>query len=270
MINWQIALAQIGIGTSNPNKDAALEVASNTEGILITRIPLQATNSPTPLVSHVAGMIVYNTATNGVDGIAVIPGFYYNNGSKWIRLEPTTTAIGDIKNSILTTDHNGWYLLDGRNISLLPTNAQTNAASIGFGTNIPDATDRFLKGKSMSETIMSYGGNNNRVLTQANLPNVNFNGIANSSGNHSHQYEDKYHGIPENLNLITGLLGILGGILLNILNNDIGHSSLTATTSNSSVSGNHNHTATVSTGGNDDVLPLPSHMITNTFVYLGS
>lgn len=261
--------AQIGIGTSSPDNDAVLEVTSEISGVLVSRVLLQNTAVSAPLTNHVAGMIVYNTSTSGTGNTQVFPGFYYNDGKKWIRLEPLTTTIGDVKQSLLTEDHNGWYILDGRNKASLPPKAQMNATSIGFGAAIPDATDRFLKGKTASEPLSNLGGNNVRSLSQANLPNVTFNGIANTAGNHTHDYEDKYHGVPENLNLVTGLLGILSGILLNILNNNVGSGNVSTTTSTSSVNGNHQHTATVSTGGNSEVLPIASHMVTNTFVYLG-
>lgn len=261
--------SQVGIGTDTPDTNSALDITSLKKGVLITRIPLTETTSPLPLANHVAGMVVYNTSTSGTSDKIVTPGFYYNNGTQWMRLEPLTTAIGDIKHSIVTTDHNGWYLLNGRNTSTLPTKAQVNATSIGFGATLPNATDKFLKGKSSSEALMATGGTNTIQLTQSNLPNVTFNGTANSAGAHTHDYDDKYHSVPENLNLVTGLLGILSGIVLNILNNDVGSDTVSTTTSTSSANGNHSHTATISTGGTSTPLNKTSHLVTNTFVYLG-
>jgi hypothetical protein len=261
--------AQVGIGTVAPNNDSALDVNSDSKGVLISRVSLAQTTSSTPLTNHVAGMIVYNTSLSGTGDTMVFEGFYYNDGSQWIRLEPLTTEIGDIKHSLLTEDHHGWYLLDGRNVSTLSPYAQASATSIGFGTNIPNASDKILKGKSGSESLMAVGGNNSVALTQANLPNVIFNGTTTTAGNHSHDHEDKYHGVPENLNLVTGLLGILSGLVLNILNNNVGASTVSTATSTSSTAGNHFHTATVSTGGSSLPLDNVSHLVTNTFVYLG-
>ncbi|MBB4805545.1 hypothetical protein HNP38_000817 [Chryseobacterium defluvii] len=76
-----LSFAQVGINTSSPNTDAALDVVSNTKGILNTRIALSSTSSPSPLSAHVAGMMVYNTASVS----DVTPGLYYNDGSKWVR-----------------------------------------------------------------------------------------------------------------------------------------------------------------------------------------
>ncbi len=79
-----ISFSQVGIGTTNPNSNALLDVDSSiyTGGILLPRLGLSSTGSFAPLSAHVAGMIVYNTAS-----IAdVTPGFYYNNGTLWVRI----------------------------------------------------------------------------------------------------------------------------------------------------------------------------------------
>jgi len=79
-----ISYSQVGIGTTNPNSNALLDVDSSiyTGGILLPRLGLISTASFAPLSAHVAGMIVYNTATVG----DVTPGFYYNNGTLWVRI----------------------------------------------------------------------------------------------------------------------------------------------------------------------------------------
>jgi hypothetical protein len=77
--------AQVGIGTSNPNSNALLEIdaSTNVGGLLLPRVGLSSTSSFSPLSAHVEGMTVYNTATVG----DVRPGQYYNNGNHWIRIE---------------------------------------------------------------------------------------------------------------------------------------------------------------------------------------
>uniref|UniRef100_UPI0029317461 hypothetical protein n=1 Tax=Pedobacter nototheniae TaxID=2488994 RepID=UPI0029317461 len=67
-------------GVSLPNKDAILELESSNKGLLYSRVELKGTKVASPLSAHVAGMMVYNTQT-----IAdVVPGIYYNDGTKWI------------------------------------------------------------------------------------------------------------------------------------------------------------------------------------------
>ncbi|MBI3139447.1 MAG: hypothetical protein HYZ15_12790 [Sphingobacteriales bacterium] len=84
-----ISVAQsgnVGIGTSAPNSNAALELAASNKGFLPNRVSLTATNSPLPLTAHIEGMLVYNTATTGTSPLNVYPGWYYNDGTKWVRL----------------------------------------------------------------------------------------------------------------------------------------------------------------------------------------
>lgn len=81
--------AQVTIGSNaEPNSNAVLDLISNTnKGMLLPRVALTATNDFAPLAAHVAGMTVYNTATNNtVAGYEVSPGLYYNDGVKWLRL----------------------------------------------------------------------------------------------------------------------------------------------------------------------------------------
>lgn len=92
--------AQVGVGTRTPNPDAMLEVASTNKGILLPRVALTNSTAASPLAAHVAGMAVYNTATAG----DVTPGYYYNDGSKWVKLatgagatDATATANGIVR-----------------------------------------------------------------------------------------------------------------------------------------------------------------------------
>ena len=63
-----------------------LEVSSTNKGVLFTRLALTAANIPAPLTAHVAGMILYNTSTAGISPNQVTPGYYYNDGTRWVRL----------------------------------------------------------------------------------------------------------------------------------------------------------------------------------------
>ena len=44
--------------------------------------------------------------------------------------ESNSANIGDIKYSVLKADHKGWYILNGRAVSSLPTVARNNASSL--------------------------------------------------------------------------------------------------------------------------------------------
>lgn len=81
--------AQVKVG-DNPttiNSNAALEIESTNKGVRLPRLPLTATNVASPLSAHVQGMMVYNTATAGPAPFNVMPGIYYNDGTKWLKLD---------------------------------------------------------------------------------------------------------------------------------------------------------------------------------------
>lgn len=80
----------IGLNASVPQ--AALDVSSNNMGVLIPRIALTSAVVQAPVIHPIAGAIpestlIYNTATAGTAPNNVTPGFYYWNGTKWIRFD---------------------------------------------------------------------------------------------------------------------------------------------------------------------------------------
>src|SRR5690554_745713 len=90
------AYSQVGIGTTNPDANAKLDITSTAAepgGLLLPRMALTAINSPSPLVNPVpAGMTVYNTVTAGTGVNQVTPGFYYYDGTRWVRLAGSAQA----------------------------------------------------------------------------------------------------------------------------------------------------------------------------------
>lgn len=88
-----LGFAQTGIGTTSPNPSAKLEVFSNNQGFLPPRIALTAINAAGPVTSPATGLLVFNTETAGIAPNNVTPGYYYWNGSLWVRLNgPSDTA----------------------------------------------------------------------------------------------------------------------------------------------------------------------------------
>ncbi|QIE59646.1 hypothetical protein G5B37_08735 [Rasiella rasia] len=87
--------AQVGIGSVNPQ--AALDVSSNNNGILIPRVALTSTTDVTTVVSPnsasiVVGTLVYNTGAAGLSEA----GFFHWNGARWAKLidDSASAAIG--------------------------------------------------------------------------------------------------------------------------------------------------------------------------------
>lgn len=88
-----LGFAQTGIGTTSPNPSAKLEVFSNNQGFLPPRIALTAINAASPVTSPATGLLVFNTEIAGIAPNNVTPGYYYWNGSLWVRLNgPSDTA----------------------------------------------------------------------------------------------------------------------------------------------------------------------------------
>lgn len=83
---FAIALqAQVGITTTNPQ--AALDITSSTNGVLIPRVDLQSITDVTTVtspnsVSLVESTLVYNTGASGL----LVAGFYYWENSQWNKL----------------------------------------------------------------------------------------------------------------------------------------------------------------------------------------
>lgn len=75
-----ISAQSVGINTPTPNSNSILDIVSTNQGLLPPRIALTSTALPSPLSAHVAGMLVYNTATVN----DVLPAIYYNNGTEWV------------------------------------------------------------------------------------------------------------------------------------------------------------------------------------------
>lgn len=129
---------QVGIGTTSPN--AALDIEASNQGVLIPRVALTATNISGPVVSPVSGALetstlVYNTATNGVFPNNVFPGFYYWNGSKWVRLN----------------SEDGWLLNGNAN-----TNPSTNFIGTTDNNDLVFKRNNVVSGK-LNSTNTSFG-----------------------------------------------------------------------------------------------------------------
>lgn len=133
-------IAQIGIGTTNPNSNAILEIASSNKGLLIPRVALTGTTNSAPLAAHVDGMLVYNTATTG----DVTPGFYFNTSGVWTSLGSGGTGSNIfLNNGTITAGENrtvGLGTGSTLNIGSNSLHIDGDNKSVGVGTNDPKAT----------------------------------------------------------------------------------------------------------------------------------
>ncbi|NUY79555.1 hypothetical protein HUK80_01510 [Flavobacterium sp. MAH-1] len=242
---------------SEPQTDAVLELRSlnKDKGLLLPKVALVAANNPSPMSAHVQGMTVYNTQVSGVFPNRVEPGLYYNDGTSWKHISTNAPTIGDIKSSALASDHDGWYLLNGRVVTALPVAAHAYAQGLGFASNLPNGANRFLKGKTDAEILGSSGGSAGIVIAQENFPEFMFTATLGEAGLHNHSYNDRASG--------TGM-SAEGGAIQTVADN-------VSVADTTGISGDHSHSFSVNTGGNGTPIPFkPPYMASNLFIYLGS
>lgn len=122
---------KVGDNPTSINADAILEIESQNKGLLLPRLSLIHSNNPSPLSSHVMGMAVYNTSISG----DLIPGFYFNDGSKWVRIIENASVTNGIQ-----FDNSGNIKLGG-NLSeptTINASATNTLAFTGLGAGNPD------------------------------------------------------------------------------------------------------------------------------------
>jgi len=136
---------QVGIGTTTPS--GALDIDSNNNGLLIPRVSLNATNIPT-VITPTTSELVYNTNTSAVGPNQVTPGFYFWDGTNWIRLNPS----------------NNYWSLTG--------NSGTTAGTNYIGTNDPvdfriktNSIDRFNISNISNGQLQSYNSGSSTIPT---------------------------------------------------------------------------------------------------------
>lgn len=88
LISLSITAQNVGINATGatPVTSAALDIDMVNKGLLIPRVALTATSLFSPVTgTATASLMVYNTATTGTVPTNVTPGYYYWNGTIWVR-----------------------------------------------------------------------------------------------------------------------------------------------------------------------------------------
>jgi microcystin-dependent protein len=179
-----------------------------------------------------------------------------NDGNLYkVNIPQKLPEIGDIKDSYQTSDHAGWYLLNGRAITSLSATAQANAATLGFSANIPNFTDRYSKTASMVSSIGVASGSSSYTLTQANMPSFTLSGTTSTNGAHTHTATDNVAGRWYGGEGLRGFSGPAVELWV---------------TQTTSTSANHTHSLTLNSNGGGQAISLaPAYIALNAFVYLG-
>ncbi len=101
------SFSQVGIGTTNPDASAALEIESTDSGILIPRLTQTERNA---ITTPATGLLIYQTNNTA--------GFYYYDGSAWQPFGGGGSADND-------------WTISGNDIY------NANTGNVGVGTTIP-------------------------------------------------------------------------------------------------------------------------------------
>lgn len=221
--------AQVGIGTTNP--EGALDITSSTQGILIPRVSLLATNVAAPVVNPstlgapLTSTLVYNNATAGTSTTAVTPGYYYWDGSKWIRLntESSWSLYGNSNtnpsiNFLGTLDDNDLVFRRNNIVSGKLTSTNTSFGVNTFSNSSTTATRSVAIG--VNALKLNVSGNDNTAIGYSALEN-NTTGSQNTAIGVSSLMTNSSGGY----NVAIGY-SCLERNTTGILNTAIGHSSL--------------------------------------------
>lgn len=172
MLFFSISLdAQMKVG-DNPttlNSNSILEIESTNKGVLLPRLSLSSTTVPSPLSTHLAGMVAYNVAT----AADVTPGFYYNDGSKWVRLYSSSTAANSTAATNLITITNG----TGATLTAMTVGVDTAALKTFLNNKITVTASAPLTGNGTTTSPLGITQNNTsggQLITVTNGTGASF------------------------------------------------------------------------------------------------
>lgn len=226
-------------GTS-PDASAMLDIKSADKGLLIPRVALTGTTSASPVVSPVASLLVYNTATAG----DVTPGYYFWNGTAWVALVNTSTLQGLI-NTTGDLNVNGTLGVSGNTtLSTMTTSGQAtlNKSAIGgatIGTNALAVSGTTALGgnTTISGTLDVSGNTTMSTVTTSGQATLNKSAIGGAV-------------IGTNALAVSGTTALTGNTTVTGTINVSGNATLgTNTTQTVTVNGNETIAGTLALGG---------------------
>lgn len=173
----------INVTGASPDPSALLDIDAATTpslGILIPRISLQAVNLASPVTSPATSLLVYNLASAGSGTNAVVPGYYYWDGTKWLRL---ANGFNATDSQTLSVTGNTLTISNGNSVSLpndawkITGNAGTTSTVNFLGTT--DNQDLVFKRNN------GFSGLINQLLANTsfgyNALNTTFTGMNNTA-----------------------------------------------------------------------------------------
>ena len=191
-------------------------------------------------------------------------------------------SVGDTKLSIVSADHNGWILCDGRNLQVREFRSLFSVIGFTFGGSgetfrLPYPAGRVpgVAGAGAGLTVRAIGdvvGEETHVLDISEMPQHVHTGTTDPSGLHTHAITDPGHSHsyvnqPNSINIHN--LTTQTDAADNINANQTTGSSTTGITINAA--GSHSHTFTTNqTGGSQPHNNMqPTLFMGNMFIYNG-
>lgn len=183
----QYVNAQIGYGSTAPNKASLVDMQSNTKGLMIPRVALQGVNTFGPITGDAGyntinanSLLVYNTTTTVAE---IPPGYYYwsqtnATDGKWNALAVASSAVTNLAGDVTGAPaSNTLSKLQGKTINL---SSPANNTAITY----QNSTDTW---KPLAYTPPAIPGQNITAAgsaTPANNPtqNIAFSPAANATG----------------------------------------------------------------------------------------
>ena len=142
--HYTVHAQNVGIGTPTPDNSAKLEVNDANRGVLINRVALVATNNGVaPVSAPATGLLVYNTNAAVVGGSGT--GFYYWDGTQWVRLVTGTSNDWTLTgNSGTNPGTNFVGTIDAQDFVVRTNNTEKmrveSGGDVGIGINNPAHT----------------------------------------------------------------------------------------------------------------------------------
>lgn len=170
--------AQVTIGSDEqPDPNALLDLkeqndGTSQKGLLLPRVALTSTSSALPMSGHVQGLTVYNTATTA----DLTPGFYCNDGSKWVKVDAVEPWMVSGTTDIATSNTQNIYQL----------------GNVGIGTKNPQNVFHVDGAKDNADTPTPVQLSNDFFITSNGNVGIGTNNPANKlEVNGSTQIEGK-------------------------------------------------------------------------------
>lgn len=158
----------VGIGTTNPDNSAQLDIVSNSRGLLVPRM---TTAERTAIASPAKGLMVFDTETNG---------FWFYNGSSWTNMNSVINAWSLTGNA--GTDPNANFIgtTDDQPLKLRVNNqpagiiGSASTGNTGIGSNALGNGGKYNTAVGYNSLIYPSDSNNTTLGAYSNVAYTHF------------------------------------------------------------------------------------------------